>query len=82
MFLATLTTHLGAETMSEWAVVYISAIRREENRWGDIPTEAAALAQARAISGRGGVILRIDGPDGSIITAEQFKAWLFENSLK
>jgi hypothetical protein len=65
--------------MSEWAVVYISAIRREENRWVGIPTEAAALTQARAINGRGGVILRIEGPSDSIITAEQFEAWLSVN---
>jgi hypothetical protein len=70
---------LEHEKMSEWAVVYISAIRREENRWKGIPTEAAALTQGRAIKNRGGIILRIDGPAGSIITAEQFETWLSEN---
>jgi hypothetical protein len=65
--------------MSEWAVVYISAIRREENRWKGIPTEVAALIQARAIKNRGGVILRIDGPAGSTIMPEQFEVWLSEN---
>jgi hypothetical protein len=67
--------------MTEWAVVYISAIRREETRWEGIQTEAAALTQAHAINGRGGVILRIDGPADTIITAEQFKAWLSENQI-
>jgi hypothetical protein len=59
-----------------WFVVYRSATKTKEIRSPPCPTERTALTHARALDRDGAEILRIEGPDGSVMLAKTLDQWL------
>jgi hypothetical protein len=48
----------------------------KETRSPPCPTERTALTHARALDRDGAEILRIEGPDGSVMLAKKLDQWL------
>ena len=59
-----------------WFVVYRSETMSRETRSPPCPTERSALTHARALDRDGAEVIRIEGPDGSVMLAKQLDAWL------
>jgi hypothetical protein len=68
------TRHL--EVLMPWFVVYRSETKTRETRSPPCPTERSALTHARALDRDGAEVIRIEGPDGSVMLAKQLDAWL------
>ena len=59
-----------------WFVVYRSETMNRETRSPPCPTERSALTHARALDRDGAKIIRIEGPDGTVMLAKTLDAWL------
>jgi hypothetical protein len=59
-----------------WFVVYRSATMNRETRSPPCPTERSALTHARALDRDGAKIIRIEGPDDSVMLAKKLDEWL------
>ncbi|MCW2286185.1 hypothetical protein M2323_004023 [Rhodoblastus acidophilus] len=62
--------------MSNWVVVYFSLARQPEQRSPAIEAKLNALIHARALQRQGSEIIRIEGPGGLNISADEFFDWL------
>ena len=59
-----------------WFVVYRSETKNKETRSPPCPTERSALTHARALDRDGAEVIRIEGPDASIMLAKKLDQWL------
>lgn len=62
--------------MSHWVVVYRTSPGTRECRSPSAPTDRRALAQARALHMQGCEVLRIIGPDKTLLSDDRINRWI------
>jgi hypothetical protein len=62
--------------MSEWIVIYRTSPGTRETRSPSAPTERRALAQARTLHMQGCQVIRIKGPDDSLVPEQRIEQWV------
>ncbi len=62
--------------MSDWVVIYQTSPGTRETRSPSAPTETRALAHARTLHMQGCQVIRIKGPDDSLVPEKRIERWV------
>ena len=73
---ALLVRACNSGVLMPWFVVYRSETMNRETRSPPCPTERSALTHARALDRDCAEVVRIEEPDGAVMSAQKLDDWL------